>query len=128
MSVQNLPKEKGRAFLRMFEHASTPWYLIDRVRRTIRVFHGDLDETYWKRGGSPGESRVRRVEMVILSATGLRRIKRRHDRQVVEFVLREEIFDRAAVALRMSFKCVAEDDASLRQILGSSPKKTPTLA
>lgn len=117
MSAQNRSEEREKAILRLFEQASTPWYLIDRVRRTIRVFHGDLDETYWKRGGSPGESRVRRVESVILSATGLRRVKRRHDRQVVEFVLREDMFNRAVVALRMSFKCLADDDGLLRRML-----------
>lgn len=96
---------------------STPWYLIDRARRTIRVYHGDLDKTYWKRGVSRGEGQVRRVEEVILHATALQRVTRRHDHQVVEFVLREDLFDRAALALRMSFNCLADDDELLRRMI-----------
>jgi len=96
---------------------NTPWYLIDRVSRTIRIYHGDLDKTYWKRGTSRGEGQVRRVEEVILYATALQRVTRRHDHQVVEFVLREDLFDRAALALRMSFKCLADDDELLRRMI-----------
>ena len=95
----------------------TPWYIIDFGSRTIRVYHGDLDKTYWERGATTGEEQVRRVEEVIRYATGLHRVARRHDYQTVEFVLREDLFNRAAVALRMSIKCLADDDELIRMIL-----------
>lgn len=96
---------------------NTPWYIIDLGSRTIRVYHGDLDQTYWKRVASSDESKVRRVEDVIRNATGLQRITRRHDYHTVEFILREDLFNRAAVALRMSIKCLADDDELIRRLL-----------
>lgn len=107
----------SRSWADVLAEHSPPLYLIDRSRGTIRVFHGDLDETYWKRGDSPGEYDVRRVADIIRAATGLRQIKRRHDRYVVELILRKELFDQAATALRMSFKCVADQDEAVRKLL-----------
>lgn len=100
---------------------NSPWYLIDPRDRLIRVYHGDLDKTWWKRGTSPGEMDVRKVEDIIRAATGLQRVTRIHDRDVVEFRIRKDLFDRAAVALRMS---IPETSEELHQFLRRWKKGT----
>lgn len=104
------------------DHA-LPWYVIDADRCVIRVYHGDLDESWWKRGMSDGEGKVRKVEDIIREATGLQRVSRIHDRNIVEFRIRKELFNRAAVALRMTFKCLADNDESLQRLLLARRKK-----
>lgn len=96
------------------EDYALPWYVIDANERVIRVYHGDLDKSWWKRGESPGEGKVRKVADIIREATGLQRVTCIHDRDVVEFRIRKELFNRAAVALKMSIKCVAENDEVIR--------------
>lgn len=105
------------------EDYSLPWYAIDANERVIRVYHGDLDKSWWKRGGSAGEGRVRKVEDIIREATGLKRVSRTHDWNVVEFRIRKELFNRAAVALRMTFKCLTDNDESLQRLLLVRRKK-----
>lgn len=104
------------------DHA-LPWYVIDADRRVIRVYHGDLDQSWWKRGMSDGEGKVRKVGDIIREATGLQRVTCIHDGNVVEFRVRKELFNRAAVALRMTFKCLAKNDESLQRLLLARRKK-----
>jgi hypothetical protein len=101
----------------ILESHALPWYVIDADERVIRVYHGDLDKSWWKRGMSDGEGKVRKVEDIIREATGLQRVTRIHDRDVVEFRIRKELFNRAAVALKLSIKCVAESDDLARMMV-----------
>lgn len=101
----------------ILEDYALPWYVIDANERVIRVYHGDLDKSWWKRGKSAGEGQVRKVENVIRAATGLQRVTCIHDRNVVEFRIRKELFNRAAVALKMSIKCVAESNDLARRMV-----------
>lgn len=77
-------------------------YVILRECRAIRVFHGNLDMSWWKRAKTRGEEHVRIVEDILRQATGLNRIWRIHIRNTVEFRIRADVFDQAAVALRLS--------------------------
>lgn len=104
------------------DHA-LPWYVIEADRCVIRVYHGDLDKSWWKRGGSAGEGQVRKVEDIIRETTGLKRVSRTHDWNVVEFRIRKKLFNRAAVALRMTFKCLTDNDESLHRLLLARRKK-----
>lgn len=108
------PRKTWDAVLKDFD---LPWYVIDTERCAIRVYHGDLDKSWWTRGMAHGERQVKRVEEILREATGLQRVTRHHDWQVVEFRLRKELFDRAAVALRMSMKCLAESDEVIRRVV-----------
>lgn len=65
--------------------------------------HLDLDKSYWKRGTSPWERDVNAVDDVLRQSTGLSRITRRHERYFVEFIIRQELFPQAAVAVAMQF-------------------------
>lgn len=94
-----------------------PWYLILRESRVIRVYHGDLDQSWWQRGMLHGERMVEKVESVIRLATGLQRVTRRHTRECVDFMLSAELFDRAAVAVRLSFPYLADTNDLTRQML-----------
>lgn len=69
----------------------------------IRVMHLDLDQSWWKRGESPWERDVAKVESVIRQATGLRRITKRHARYYVELRLRQDLAARAVAAVMMEF-------------------------
>lgn len=80
-----------------------PIYKLDRSARAIRVFHDDLDQSWWKRAGSVYERDVRAVESLIRRTTGLQRVYRRHERGWVVFVLSNRHFNAAAVAVRLSF-------------------------
>lgn len=80
-----------------------PIYKLDRSARVIRVFHDDLDLSWWKRAGSVYERDVRAVESLIRRTTGLQRVYRRHERCWVVFVLSNRHFNAAAVAVRLSF-------------------------
>lgn len=99
---------------RLAEEFDLPWYVVDRERCAIRVYHGDLDTSWWGRATTRGERDARRIEGIIRDATGLRRVMRRHDRNIVEFRVRKDLFDRAAVAVRMSIKCLTDNDKALR--------------
>lgn len=65
--------------------------------------HLDLDESWWKRGQSPWERDVAKVESVIRLATGLRRVTKRHARFYVELRVRQGLAARAVAALMMEF-------------------------
>jgi hypothetical protein len=106
----------------ILEDHALPWYVIDADRRVIRVYHGDLDQSWWKRGMSDGEGKVRKVGDIIREATGLQRVTCIHDGNVVEFRVRKELFNRAAVALKMSIKCVAESNDLARRMVDRKRK------
>ncbi len=77
--------------------------------RIIRVKHLKLEESWWMRGQYPAyiyEREVADVEKVLLSATNLKRLNCRHDlrHNFVEFKLRKELFEVAAVALRLTYQ------------------------
>lgn len=90
-------------------------YTIFQEQRVIRLYHGDLDESWWKRGMSPAEIDMKRVESVLKQATGLQRLYRVHDtlHKYVDFYIREELFSQAAVAMRMTW----EPDSLVEPIL-----------
>lgn len=111
------PSQAEHRLTEVLSRVGTPWYLILKESRVIRVYHGDLDKSWWCRGSSPGESLVRKIEDEIRNATGLQRVTRKHVREFVDFHLNAALFDRAAVAVRMSYKCLAETDEGIRQIL-----------
>lgn len=83
---------------------SDPLYKIDRASRSIRVFHGDIVQSWWRRGNSLYEREAKEIEAVIRRSTGLQRIYRRHEGCWVVFVLKARHFDSAAVAVRMEFR------------------------
>lgn len=87
-----------------------PLYKIDRTARVIRVFHGDLDKSRWKRGSSTGARDCRAVESAILQATGMRRVYRRHERVWVVFRLSARTFDVAAIAVRFQIGKPVDED------------------
>lgn len=78
-------------------------YAIITNSRVIRVFHGDLDKSWWQRGMSRGELDAKKIETVIRQVTGLQRVFRRHTRSCVDFVLRDIHFAKASVAVRMQY-------------------------
>ncbi len=98
--MQSIP---GMSIFCVASEMNQPIYKIDRSTRAIRVFHGDLDLTWWKRGVSIYESDVRAVETLIRRTTGLQRVYRRHERSWVVFILSSRHFNAAAVAVRMGF-------------------------
>jgi len=98
-----------------------PWYVIDRDLCAIRVYHGDLDKSWWNRGMSRGERHVKKVDDIIREATGLRRVLRIHDWNVVEFRIRKELFDVAAVALVMTIRCVTDTNDLARRLAARRP-------
>lgn len=79
-------------------------YIILREHRIVRMYHGDLDKSYWNRGMTRGENDMQDIERVLEAATGLARIYRRHGYSHVDFVIRSKVlFDVAAVALQMQY-------------------------
>jgi len=91
-------------------------YLIQREARAIRVFHSDLDQSWWRRGRSPDERRLKSVEAVIKQATGLQRTYRRHGHSFVELRVRADRFEAAAVAVRLRWQTEAVVERLLRGV------------
>ena len=80
-----------------------------RGAQIIRVHHGDLDLSYWKRGRSIYEREMQSVERTILDATGLKRIFRKHGFAKVDFHIRDSAkFNAAAIAVMMKFPAPSE--------------------
>jgi hypothetical protein len=116
----------NRTFVDMMKALDVPWYLILPESRVIRVYHGDLDRSWWTRAQSRGERMAWEVESVIRYATGLQRVSRKHIGDCVDFELSPTTFGPAAVAVRMSFKCLAETDSFTMQLLSRNlPEPRP---
>lgn len=79
----------------------------------IRVLHGDLDESWWKRAMAQGEKDAQKIEAIIRDATGLKRVYRQHRRQCVDFRLNSRLFDRAAIAVRLEYPDAIEPSLAI---------------
>ena len=86
---------------------------IKRDSRVIRVMHLHLDASRWNRGMDLWEAEVAEVDSVIRTSTGLKRVFRTHGRNFVDFRVRKELFDQAAIAVRFEFG--EESNIPLRQ-------------
>lgn len=80
-----------------------PRYSINKKNHTIIVFHADLDKSWWKRGESSDETKVKEIEKTICLVTGLKRVTRHHERFAVIFKLAPRHFTQAAVAVRLKY-------------------------
>lgn len=69
----------------------------------IRVMHLDLDDSWWKRGGSTWERDVADVERTIRAATGLKRVTKRHGRHYVAMRVRKNLVPSAVAAVVITF-------------------------
>ena len=94
-------------------------YTIFQKQRVIRLYHGGLRMSWWKRGMSHWEQDMKMVERVLKEATGLKRLYRTHNRLYnhVDYHIRAELFAQAAVAMRMTW----EPDSLVEPILRRGP-------
>lgn len=104
-AVSERAKDKVLARIARMQNPHRPLiaYVTNTDLSVIAVYHGSLDDSWWKRGMAPGERDAQKVEAVIQSATGLQRVSRIHVRQWVVFRIRRSAFQQAAVAVRLSF-------------------------
>lgn len=91
----------------------SPRYLIMRGAQIIRVYHDDLDNSYWKRASSSCEREMQDVERTIMAATGLKRVFRKHGRVIVDFHINDSAkFNSAAIAVMMKYPAPSPDMSS----------------
>lgn len=63
---------------------------------------------------SRSERDMKDIEYAIRAATGLQRVFRRHGHSHVDFVIRQDLFDLAAVAVTMQYPADPHFERSLR--------------
>ena len=92
-------------------------YAIFRDARVVRVKHNDLDKSWWMRGDSFDERDMKRVERVMLEASGLQRLFRSHDLRhgYVDFRFSAERFPQVACALLMTYRADSFYETRLKE-------------
>ena len=81
----------------------------------IRVYHADIDQSWYRRGKSQDERDMKAIETTIKTATGLRHVCRKHGIGYVDLRLRPALFSTAAVAVRLMYTPDPDFERFLRQ-------------